>query len=757
MMLYRTFAELGYKVFGLYGGNHDGSCKCRNTDCNAAFKHPMFSNWQHTPDWSDEAIETMEKIGTFDTGYGVLVKGLLVIDIDARNGGIESFRKLSEAFPEIGGASFIVETGSGGGSKHLYFKIGGDVPLLSHLNDYPGIDFKSSGFVVGAGSLHKSGNTYKVLVGSPSEIDDAPESLVKALTKPETYRARIEGAEFMDVSDAILADMVAVLSPDCDYETWFRVGAALHHASGGAAFDVWDNWSRGSSTKYPGAEALTKRWHSFGKSLNPVTIGTLAHYAEEAGWRQPVTFSPDVDFDVPAVIDDVFPCSKQGVDLLRPPGFVGEVCEWINSQCRNPRETLAVAAALTAMGNVAGLRYTDGLDGVGLNLFTFCVAGSGTGKESIMQAMTDIHRAAGIHLATHGSIKSEQEITRNLLRHQAAFYIIDEIGILLSKIENARKKGGAAYLDGVIGQLMAAYSKVNGSMLLTGDLKEEVRKAMASELAAAQKTLDEGHSQGGRIERRINSLKKALDTIDNGLDKPFLSLIGFTTPATFDGLVNRESTENGFIGRSLLVNELETNPKAKRGFSKAVMPNSLKNALASLYSGGIYDMDGGRIEFEGERIRIPTEDDAKNALDNILTYFENMGDKYKEVNGLEALPRRAYEMVAKISTILAVPGGVRTIEHVRRAFALVDRDIEMKALLVTKNADTNAPDKRLIASILGRIDKEHGETLGILSNRITKFNRDDIAKALTKMIELKLVVAVDSVNGTRKVRTFYAK
>jgi len=62
-------------------------------------------------------------MGQFDTGYGVLCRGLLVVDVDARNGGVESYNRLVVDVPEVMAAGLIVETGSGGGSKHLYFAL----------------------------------------------------------------------------------------------------------------------------------------------------------------------------------------------------------------------------------------------------------------------------------------------------------------------------------------------------------------------------------------------------------------------------------------------------------------------------------------------------------------------------------------------------------------------------------------------------------------------------------------------------------
>ena len=141
---YDDFRDAGYRIFGLYPIT-GGQCGCGDPTCKVAGKHPFSASWQHSPLWSDDQIEVMQMTGQLSTGYGVLCKGLIVVDIDARNGGVESWYRFSEAVPEIAGAGLIVATGSGGGSKHLYFKAPDGVALVSHLPEYKGIGFKSSG------------------------------------------------------------------------------------------------------------------------------------------------------------------------------------------------------------------------------------------------------------------------------------------------------------------------------------------------------------------------------------------------------------------------------------------------------------------------------------------------------------------------------------------------------------------------------------------------------------------------------------
>jgi hypothetical protein len=734
-MLYREFRDAGYRFFGLYGMTKDGQCGCGNKDCKAAFKHPLTSNWQHTPEWDDEQVETMELSGQLDTGYGVLIRGLLVIDVDARNGGVASYDRLRNDFPEIEKAGLIVNTGSGGGSQHVYFSMPAVAPaMMQHHPDYPGIDFKGSGFVVGPGSLHASGARYEVAYGSPDDIDAAPSELVALLTKPERHRAELGDGTSMDVSHADLVEMLAHVEPDSDHETWVRCGMAVHHASGGTAFAVWDDWSN-KGAKYPGRESLSKRWHSFGKSTNPVTLGTLTHYAEAGGWRASVTFETEIDFPIEptALTLDI-----TNVNLKRPPGFVGEVAAWIEDQSYRPREHLAVAGALTSIGNIVGLRYTDDLNGVTTNLFTFCVAGSGTGKEPIQQAAAAVMKAARIQQAVHGSIKSEQEIVRNLVDHQAAMFLIDEIGIFLKKVKNAQAKGGASYLDGVIGALMSAYSKANGFMLLTGDMKKEIRKGLKQELMQLEKQ----ENPSPAILSRIGAVRRSMETLDFGLDRPFLSLCGFTTPETFDELVDFYNATNGFIGRSLLFTERDTTPPRKKGFRPRPMPPTLKQALENLYAAGSFDMTGsGRVEYYDERIKIPSTPGAVALMEQASDSFEAMAEDAKSTTGLEALAMRAYEQVAKVSLILSVPGGVRTEEHVLWAYALVRRDIREKMDLVTSN--DRAKDSPLVAmraKIMNLTSGDEGETFGVLVNRMRKYKKADVQKCLDQMVTARLLV-----------------
>lgn len=757
-MIYQEFIETGFRIFPLWDFDpKKQKCHCSKNGCSAPGKHPRTTNWQHTPAWSEEKLEEMETSGEFSSGYGVLCGNLLVIDVDARNGGVPSYAKLLKDIPEIAGSGLVVETGSGGGSKHLYFELPEAMSLVTKHKDYPGIDFKSSGFVVGPGSHHASGNLYKVLDGSPYDISKAPEGLLKKLEQKKKHRTEYEG-HAIDVSQSDLSEILDnIPNNDADYEDWVTVGMAIHDATGGSGEALWYKWS-GRSGKHDDAD-MEKKWYSFGKAPNPVTIGTLIYRAQQNGWQMPMAYYPNWEEGLreEAPAPSGLPFDIAGVDHKAPPGIVGQLAKWIESQSRRPRENIAVAAALTALGNVIGLRFIDARDGVSGNLFTFCVAGSRTGKESVNQAVATVHRVAGISAASHGAMKSEQEVIKNLIRHQAAFYVIDEIGIFLKKVKNAQSRGGAAYLEGLMGILMSVYSKADGYLLVTGDTKEDMRQMLTKELSQVRASLED-EPESRWLNKRLTSVEKGLSTLDDGLRNPFLSIIGFTTPVTFDEVVDFENATNGFIGRALLFQERDTAPRSKvrTGFVKPELPFGMDMTIRSLAMGDDFDLEGGpRVEFFGEKVKVHTDPKAEQMLQDALDWFEDQAIMHKDITGLEALYLGGFELMAKVSFILAAPERLRTAEHVRWAFSLIKNDVEEKTKLVTSNdREKDNPALAMRAKIASACGRDEGLTLGTLYNRMRGKRKEDVDKVIEAMVKQKLLAREEVVHSVNKTKTY---
>lgn len=734
-MSYADYWESEYRIFSLYRIMPDGSCECEKDECKAVGKHPRADNWQHTPDWSEEQIETMDEMGQFATGFGVLVDKMLVVDVDARNGGVESYAKLcADLGVDLDAAScFVVNTGSGQGSKHVYFTLPEKTALMQHHDGYPGIDFKSSGYVVGAGSLHKSGGHYES-DSHPGDAQPAPQALVDVLTKVECHRAEFDG-QFVDVSDADIASMLTAIDPDSEHETWLRCGMAVHEATDGKGFNIWDAWSA-QGEKYPGSPELYKRWCSFGSSGSSVTLGTLVHYAKEGGWVWPIEFSSDVHFDMPdeedLQEDDKLNTDFTDIDLNRPPGFVGEVTAYINSKCRFPREKLAVGAALSVVSCAGGLRHYDPVGGTTANMFIFGVAGSATGKDSIITTAQELLVETGVGGAVHGWFKSEQEIIRNLMTHQAAFHFVDELGEQMAKVMTARKKGGAAYLEGIIGKMMEIFGRAGKSVMVSGDVKKEIKEKILKDLAAANKEADA--NPGEKAEKNLKSLMAQLDAADEGISKPYLSIFGTTTPTVFDGLMDIEMSDVGLIGRSIVFRELDNNPKGKRKFRghEIKPPMRILSELRRLYASGHSD-PGDRVQVIGERVPVETTKDAEAMLEKIEDYFHDMAGRADESTGLTPIPRRSLELVAKVSMVLGMPSGLRTTEHVRWAFALIDRDVKSKMNSTNATRTDNKADA-LMSRVMSLMDCDNGMTKGAIHAKCRAHRKEDVDKAIEVLV-----------------------
>lgn len=290
------YAEGGFRIFALWGIDNDGKCECDDPECIVPGKHPRSGGWNNTP-YNDE--EQLDAINEFliSTGFGVCLDNHLVLDVDPRNKGDESLVKLCA---DIGldlqkESAFVVETGGGG--LHIYFSIPAGLRLMGHHKDYPGVDFKNGttggSFVVGGGSMHVSGSLYEFEKGCPQDVDRAPQPLIDLLIKHEVKNKSLDGLE---VSNQEITDALEYLDPDADRDEWVSVGMAIHDATHGEGKNLWEEWSsRGD--KYKGPDDIDRCWHSFGKSQNPIRIGTLFKLAEARGYSRPVTFDHDPSLD----------------------------------------------------------------------------------------------------------------------------------------------------------------------------------------------------------------------------------------------------------------------------------------------------------------------------------------------------------------------------------------------------------------------------------------------------------------------------
>jgi putative DNA primase/helicase len=151
--------------------------------------------------WTDRATDDAEIVAAWwqrnpENNIGVYCSGsgFIVIDIDPRSDGIDSFEKFKEMvgieLPKTVEAFTGVYTyqGQQNRGRHVYFRVEEGEQFVGNLKQagLNGIDIKYNGYIMVAPSRHGSGVTYDWLEGqAPWEIEmaEAPEELLNVLRK----------------------------------------------------------------------------------------------------------------------------------------------------------------------------------------------------------------------------------------------------------------------------------------------------------------------------------------------------------------------------------------------------------------------------------------------------------------------------------------------------------------------------------------------------------------------------------------------
>lgn len=161
--------------------------------------------------------------------------GLLVLDIDPRNGGTDSFERLKVEYGQLPRTRCAR---TGGGGLHFYFSIPANSPAVGdrpNVGGFSGVDIKADGYVVAAPSIHESGTPYMWESDVPIAI--APDWLIQLAMgkKREKTAARVSDQSIVEggrndtlfrlacslrnrglSADGILAAVTAENSARCD-------------------------------------------------------------------------------------------------------------------------------------------------------------------------------------------------------------------------------------------------------------------------------------------------------------------------------------------------------------------------------------------------------------------------------------------------------------------------------------------------------------------------------------------------------------
>jgi hypothetical protein len=732
----------------------NGKCGCGNPECKMAGKHPQNSNWQIMIGMSNqfELIENYHNFNMLCTGFGWLLEDHhLVVDVDPKNGGFESFDKLCEKVPQLKECGVGVKTGGGG--FHLYYNKPADLDVRGSMKEYPGIDFKhKGGFVVAGGSLHNSGKYYTIdhcYDDDLTNLDDAPVELLAIIEKV------ICESDFESDFDGDLTEVVAhIPNNDDHYDDFIEIGMAIHDTDPNA-YPLWEAWASKSS-KFDEAEMLVK-WESFGKNPSRVTIATLIKKALENGYKLPARGGTEVIIPADHTPEDEL-CTDH-IDVLNPHGLVGDIVRYMNETAYRDRPSIAVGAALWSVSSAMNRMYLTP-DGAKVSIIVMGIAASGSGKDNPYQVAKSLLIKAGYGCALYPEMASDKDMIKSIIDHQCAFYAIDEAHKIFGAMQN---KNANSYLQ----QIEGAILNLSTERLLTLRAKEvePLRAHIDKSIAILEKQKEDVEiGKEFIIENKIQWLKNKESYLSGGITNPFMNLYATSTPGKLDGMVSEDTLSSGLMGRTLLVREFEDFPKAKAyGFGaikRHSIPESIHGRFNNIVQRGraqdktmTYREDYG-LEFWGEPIVMTASDSAIELSKKIGAWFDSRAQKSNPI--MQPVWARAFQMTSVIASIMAAETSIITEEDLMYAFALIKSDINTKtgmclqAMADNKDADNEERGDALAARLVQICDVQDGLSPSVIKKKTKKFSESDVKTSLNKLVELGAISRVESDWSGRK-------
>lgn len=199
------YASLGWPVFPVWWPENLG-CACGKTDCTKPGKHPL---GKLVPKGRNNATTDPEIIRGWWKEYpqaNVAIvtgpeSGLLAVDVDPRNGGEASWKKI---MAEVGTLPLTSTTRTGGGGWHYVLQYPSNTIKSVALDEYPGIDIKAKGgSIVAPPSLHVSGQMYSWQIHPESAPPvQCPQWLINLVSPNGNRSKKVNGAEGEVINEA---------------------------------------------------------------------------------------------------------------------------------------------------------------------------------------------------------------------------------------------------------------------------------------------------------------------------------------------------------------------------------------------------------------------------------------------------------------------------------------------------------------------------------------------------------------------------
>jgi hypothetical protein len=442
--------------------------------------------------------------------------------------------------------------------------------------------------------------------------------------------------------------------------------------------------------------------------------GATVWLQDALGMRQEAVFDPQVFEPPPAKVAPVAPwkkpgpvaapCKRKSVSL-EPRGAVGKLTQYINETAIRPQPILALAAALCAIGTLAGRKYRSPSN-LRTNLFAISLADSGAGKNHSRQIIDRLFSDfLGAEKKIGGSkIASGSGLLSALHRSPSILFQIDEFGMFLGAMLDKR---GPKHLIEIMSHMTELFTSSN--LTYHGIEYADQRDRPRQEIV-----------------------------------QPCLSVYGTTVPGHFWKALESSNAVDGSLARFLIFESEENYPDDQNAPEKDP-PVDLVDLLARINEGigGIASaLDGSHTP---ELMHVSYDDAATKMIKDMKL------DTTKKLRALEGTPFTSFwarrdELTIKVAMIHAIgcdpENPIINTYDVEFARVIVDKSINQLVDGVERYVSDNAAEnfsKRVIEIVRkagGSIDKSRLYKQTLFLGR----DRDTTLKALLGSEDLVEVI-----------------
>jgi len=454
--------------------------------------------------------------------------------------------------------------------------------------------------------------------------------------------------------------------------------------------------------------------------------GATAWLQDALGMRQEAVFDAKVFEPPPAKVAPVAPWKKaesvaapfkRKSGSLEPKGAVGKLTQYINETSIRPQPILALAAALCAIGTLAGRKYRSPSN-LRTNLFAISLADSGAGKNHSRQIVDRLFSDfLGAEKKIGGSkIASGSGLLSALHRSPSILFQIDEFGMFLGAMLDKR---GPKHLIEIMSHMTELFTSSNLTY----------------------------HGIGYADQR---------DRPRQEIVQPCLSVYGTTVPSHFWKALESSNAVDGSLARFLVFESEENYPDDQNAPEKDP-PVDLVDLLARINEGigGIASaLDGSHTP---ELMHVSYDDAATKMIKDMKL------DTTKKLRALEGTPFTSFwarrdELTIKVAMIHAIgcdpENPIINTYDVEFARAIVDRSINQLVDGVERYVSDNAAEN-FSKRVIEIVRKAGGSMQASVLCRKTQFlgrDRDAVMKGLIAAeVLIEVIAAATGASGRPKV------